>query len=84
MASEVIQVGNKIESALMAQLEVVNTSIEENIANQRTILEQAIHDLRNRINDDRRNKENLVASIQANLEVIRNIRANLQNKEIRF
>lgn len=73
------EVGNKIESALMAQLEVINTSIEENIANQREVLEKAIHDLRNKINDERTNKENLVASIQANLEVISNIRANLQD-----
>ena len=63
----------------MAQLEVVNTSIEKNIANQREVLEKAIHDLRNKINDERTNKENLVASIQANLEVIKNIRANLQD-----
>ena len=73
------EVGNKIESALMAQLEVVNTSIEENIATQREILEKAIHDLRNKINDERTNKENLVVAIQANLEVMQNVRANLQN-----
>lgn len=73
------EVGNKIEAALISQLEVVNKSIEENIASQREILEKAINDVRSKISDDRRNKEDLTKAINANLEVIEKIKANLQN-----
>lgn len=72
-------VGNRIEMELSKQMELVNKSIEENIVSQREILEKAMHDVRNKISDEKRDKENLALSIEESLQLIKNLRNNLMN-----
>ena len=64
------EVGNGIEMAITKQIKLVNTSIEEELTNQRNTLEKAMADLRQQMNDEKTKKENLAIDIKADLERI--------------
>ncbi|MGN0421688.1 MAG: dynamin family protein [Lachnospiraceae bacterium] len=68
------EVGNGIEIAITKQLKLINTSIEEEIANQRAALEKAIEDVRKQMSDEKERKENLAIDIKSDLEKIELIR----------
>jgi hypothetical protein len=67
-----------IEKTINDNIAKVNTSIEEELTNQRTTLEKAMSDLRIRINDEKEKKENLAADINADLERIEEIKNGLR------
>ena len=71
------EIENGVETAVMKQVKLVNTSIEEEIKNQNDILEKALADVRGRINEEKVNKENLETDIQADLERIGEIKNGL-------
>ena len=60
------------------QIKLVNTSIEDEIKTQREILEKAMADVRNQINDEKTKKENMAIDIKADLERIGEIRDGLR------
>lgn len=69
------EVGNCIEIAITKQLKLINTSIEDEIAAQRSALEKAMDDVRKKISDEKGRKENLAIDIKADLERIQIIRS---------
>lgn len=71
------EVGNKIESAITEQIKLINTSIEDEIITQRTALEKAMEDVREKIVDEKERKENLAIDIKADLEKIGYLRSSL-------
>ena len=68
------EVGNGVETAITKQLKLINTSIEEEVAAQRTALEKAIKDVRRKMADEKECKENLEIDITADLDRIQAIR----------
>ena len=72
------EVGNGIEMAITKQIKLVNTSIEEELTNQRNTLEKAMADLRQQMNDEKTKKENLAIDIKAYLERIEGIKDGLR------
>lgn len=72
------EVGNGIETAITKQIKLVNTSMEEELTNQRNTLEKAMENLKQQINDEKTKKENLVIDIKADLERIEEIKDDLQ------
>lgn len=72
------QVSSGLGSALAKQIEEVNASIEAELANQRATLSKAMDDLRQRMNEERIEKENLQRRIQADLEKIEGIKDGLR------
>ncbi|MEG2653589.1 MAG: hypothetical protein RSA17_08420, partial [Ruthenibacterium sp.] len=68
------EVGAGIEFAITKQIKLVNTSIEDEIAAQRTVLEQAMGDVRARMMDEKERKESLAVDMKADLERIDAIR----------
>lgn len=72
------EVGNGIEMTITKQIKLVNTSIEEELTNQRTTLEKAMSDLRQQMNDEKTKKENLAIDIRADLERIEGIKDGLR------
>lgn len=72
------EVGNAIEMTVTKQIQLVNTSIAEEIANQRNTLEKAMADLRQQMQDEKTKKENLVIDIKADLERIEEIKDGLR------
>lgn len=72
------EVGHGIETTVMKQTALVNTSIEEELENQRNTLEKAMSDLRQQINDEKVKKENLAVDIKADLERIEEIKDGLR------
>lgn len=68
------EVGNGVETAITKQLKLINTSIEEEVAAQRTALEKAIEDVRRKMADEKERKENLEIDITADLDRIQAIR----------
>lgn len=71
------EVDNGIEIAITKQIKLINTSIEDEIKLQREILEKAMKDVRDKINDEKEKKENLVINIKADLDKISEIRCSL-------
>ena len=71
------EVGNGIEIAIIKQIKLINTSIEDEILTQRKALEKAIEDVRNKMNDEKARKENLAIVIKADLERIQVIRRDI-------
>lgn len=71
------EVGNGIEIAITKQLKLINTSIEDEITSQRNALEKAMADVRQKMNDERERKENLVVDIKEDLERIQLIRSEI-------
>ena len=72
------EVGNGIEMTITKQIKLVNTSIEEELTNQRNTLEKAMADLRQQMHDEKTKKENLVIDIKADLERIEGIKDGLR------
>lgn len=72
------EVGDGIENTITKQVKLVNTSIEEELTNQRTTLEKAMSDLRQQINDEKAKKENLATDIKSDLERIEEIKDGLR------
>jgi len=72
------QVGNGVEKAIAKQIELINTSIGDEIAYQRGTLEKAMSDLRARINDEREKKDNLASDIKNDLGRIAELRAQVE------
>ena len=72
------EVGNGIEMTITKQIKLVNTSIEEELTNQRNTLEKAMADLRQQMNDEKAKKENLAIDIKADLERIEGIKDGLR------
>lgn len=72
------EVGNGIEMTITKQIKLVNTSIEEELTNQRNTLEKAMTDLRQQMNDEKTKKENLAIDIKADLERIEGIKDGLR------
>lgn len=68
------EVGNGIETAITKQIELINTSVEDEITHQRNTLEKAMADLRARMVDEKSKKENLAVDIQRDLERIEELR----------
>ena len=60
------------------QIELVNTSITEEITNQKETLEKAMADLRQQMNEEKAQKENLAVAIRSDLERIEGIKDGLR------
>lgn len=61
-------VGRSIETAITKQVELLNTSIEQEIAEQQAVLEKALEDVRKEKIAENDRKENLLNRIRADLE----------------
>jgi hypothetical protein len=72
------EVGNGIEKAVMKETEHVNISIEEEMNRQRENLEGAMSDLRQKIQEEKDEKQNQMLQIQADLERIEEIKDGLR------
>ncbi len=68
------EVGKGAELAIVKQLTIINTSIEDDIKTQKDTLEKAMADVRGRINDENSRKANLAIDIKEDLERIGEIR----------
>ena len=73
-----MEVGNNIEMTITKQIELVNTSITEEITNQKETLEKAMADLRQQMNEEKAQKENLAVAIRSDLERIEGIKDGLR------
>lgn len=71
-------VGNGIETTITKQVTLVNTAIEEELSNQKDILEKAMADVRNKMKDEKEKKENLATDIHNDLERIGEIKDGLR------
>lgn len=72
------EVGKGIEMTITKQIELINTSIEEELTNQRNTLEKAMADLRQQMNDEKNRKENLIIDIKEDLERLERIKDGLR------
>ena len=72
------QVDNGIEQTITKQIGLINTSISDELKNQKEVLEQAMADVRSRMNDEKVRKENLVIDIKNDLERIGEIKNGLR------
>ncbi len=68
------KVANGVETTITKQIELVNTSIEDEINQQRNTLEKAMSDLRTRMSEEKATKENLAVDIQNDLDKIQELR----------
>lgn len=71
------EVRNGIEISVTKQIQLVNTSIEEEITTQRTALEKAIDDVRKKMSDEKERKENLLIDIKEDLEKLQMIKSEI-------
>lgn len=71
-------VGNGIETTITKQVMLVNTAIEEELSNQKDILDKAMADVRNKMKDEKEKKENLAIDIHNDLERIGEIKDGLR------
>ena len=67
------EVGKNLEMAIFKQLKLINTSMDEEITNQRTTLEKALEDVRQRMADEKEQKEGLLQRIKDDLDKIQQI-----------
>lgn len=67
------EVGKNLEMAIFKQLKLINTSMDEEITNQRTTLEKALEDVRQRMTDEKEQKEGLLQRIKDDLDKIQQI-----------
>ena len=67
------EVGKNLEMAIFKQLKLINNSMEEEITNQRTTLEKALEDVRQRMADEKEKKEGLLQRIKEDLDTIQQI-----------
>ena len=71
------EVGQGIQIAIEKQLQMINTSIEDEIKAQRDALEKALEDIREKMADEKEKRENLGIDIRADLERIQVIRSSI-------
>lgn len=71
------EVGKGIEMSITKQINNVNTSIEQELVNQRNTLEKAMTDIRQQMNDEKAKKENFAIDIKSDLERIDEIKHEL-------
>lgn len=69
------EVGTGIEIAVIKQIRLINTSIEDEIISQRMTLKKAMEDVREKMSEERELKENLAIDIKADLERLQVIRS---------
>ena len=74
----ILEVGNGLEQAITKQIKLINTSIEDELENQKEILNKAMSDLRGKINDEKANKDKLATEIRVDLERIGEIKDDLR------
>lgn len=72
------EIRDGIEKEIEKQLSAVNTSIEEELKKQRDVLEKAMGDLRQQINDEKEKKQNLEDDLKADLARLEEIKDELQ------
>lgn len=71
------EVGKALEMEMSKQLVQINTSVENEIQTQRQTLEKAMADLRERKQNEKASKDNLVHNLQADLDRLEEIRNGL-------
>lgn len=71
------EVGRIVELAIAKQIQLINTSIEEELKNQKETLEKAMADLRVQISEEKQAKENLLSNITKDLERLGEIKNGL-------
>ena len=64
------EIGIQFEKAITKQLNIINTSIENEIKSQKEILEKAMDDIRQKMKIESEKKENLMIDIKSDLEKI--------------
>lgn len=72
------QVGHGLDMEITKQVKIVNSSVEKELHTQKETLEKAMSDLREKINDERAQKENLEIDIKEDLERIEGLKNDLQ------
>lgn len=72
------EIGHGIEMTITKEIKMVNTTIEEELTNQRNTLEKAMADLHQQAQDEKKRKENLAIDIKADLERIEGIKNELR------
>lgn len=68
------EVENGVRMAIEKQMQLINTSIEDELTYQKETLKKAMSDLRVRMSDEKAKKENLVADVQSDLTRIGQLR----------
>ena len=68
------EVEHGIRTAVTGQIKLMNTSIEDELARQRSTLEKAMTDVRTRIDDEKKDKEQYVIGIQNDLAKLEELR----------
>ncbi len=68
------EVEHGIQTAVTEQIKLMNTSIEDEFARQRSTLEKAMTDVRTRIDDEKKDKEQYVIAIQDDLAKLEELR----------
>lgn len=71
------KVGKGIKMSITKQINNVNTSIEQELVNQRNTLKKAMTDIRQQMNDEKAKKENFAIDIKSDLERIDEIKHEL-------
>ncbi len=72
------EIENGIEMTVTKQINLINTSITKELTNQRNTLEKAMADLRQQMNDEKAEKENLAINIKSDLDRIEEIKDGLR------
>lgn len=67
-----------IETTITKQIQLVNTSIEDELKNQRDTIEKAMEDVRMKMNEEKETKENLETGIKTDLERIEEMKDGLR------
>lgn len=71
-------VENNIEMVIMEQSGMINDSIEEEIANQKKMLEKTISDLKEQMSSEKDKKDKFITNIKADLEKVEGIKDELR------
>ena len=72
------EVGRHVEMEIAKQIRIVNTNIEDEFKAQQESLEKAMDDVRNRRNDEKQQKDDLIGRIKADLDRISEIKNGLR------
>lgn len=74
------EVENGVRMAIGKQMQLINTSIEDELTYQKETLEKAMSDLRVRMSDEKAKKENLAADVQSDLARIEQLREMIETQ----
>lgn len=72
------EVGKGIQCTIEKQVELVNSSIEKELENQRNLLEKAMAEIRGKAQTEKKEKESLAADIRAGLERLEELKDELR------